>query len=194
MMVAGSSSTSIRGGFGDQAATLGSLLLSRIKHTLFARKSRRLLTLYCDELQNLVTLAGGLESLFAEARKLGVSVVSANQYLEQYEGSMRAAVLSVGTQILFQLSASDAERMGAALGGGRHLRNQLRNLSQRELVMKSGSLRHQHVQVPELSLPPLRTDFLLRRSNLRYARKREDVEAEIAARQGKRERSLNAWA
>ncbi|HEX6369082.1 MAG TPA: hypothetical protein VF006_09115 [Longimicrobium sp.] len=141
----------------------------------------------------MVALSGGLESLFAEARKLGVSVVSANQYLEQYEGSMRAAVLSVGTQVLFQLSAYDAERMGAALGGGRHLRQQLRNLSQRELVMKSGSLRHQHVQVPEMLLPPVRTDYLLRRSNLRYARRRADVEAEIAARQGKRERSLDAW-
>jgi hypothetical protein len=141
----------------------------------------------------LVTLAGGLESLFAEARKLGVSVVSANQYLEQYEGSMRAAVLSVGTQVLFQLSASDAERMGAALGGGRHLRNQLRNLRQRELVLKSGSLRYECVQVPELSLPSLRTDFLRRRSNQRYARRREDVEAEIAVRQDTRGRSLDAW-
>ncbi|HEU4560915.1 MAG TPA: hypothetical protein VFS20_23895 [Longimicrobium sp.] len=129
----------------------------------------------------------------AEARKLGVSVVSANQYLEQYEGSMRAAVLSVGTQILFQLSASDAERMGAALGGGRQLKQLLRNLSQRELVLKSGSLRHERVQVPELISPPLRTDFLLHRSNRHYARLREVIEAEIAKRQGKDKRSLDAW-
>jgi hypothetical protein len=33
-----------KGRLGDQAATLGALLLSRIKHTLFARSSRRLLT------------------------------------------------------------------------------------------------------------------------------------------------------
>ena len=140
-----------------------------------------------------MTLAGGIESLFAEARKLGVSVVSANQYLEQYEGSMRAAVLSVGTQILFQLSASDAERMGTALGGGRHLKQLLRNLPQRELVLKSGSSRYERVQVPELISPPLRTDFLLRRSNRHYARPREVIEAEIAGRQGKDKRSLDAW-
>jgi hypothetical protein len=123
------------GRLGDQAATLGSLLLSRIKHTLFARRSRQLLTLYCDELQNLVGLDGGISSLFAEARKLGVSVVSANQYLEQYPASMRAAVLSVGTQVFFQLGGRDAGGIGGMLGGGRHLRRRLKELPKQEFVL-----------------------------------------------------------
>lgn len=184
-----------KGRLGDQAATLGSLLLSRIKHTLFARQSRRLLTLYCDELQNLVTLAGGMESLLAEARKLGVSVVSANQYLEQYEGSMRAAVLSIGTQLLFQLGANDAERMSRALGGGKYLKEKLSNLPQRELIAKIGSSPYEHVRVPTIALPSMRPVRGLRsRSNRHYARSRQDVEAEIEQRQVRQERRLDAWA
>lgn len=136
-----------------------------------------------------------MESLLAEARKLGVSVVSANQYLEQYEGSMRAAVLSIGTQLLFQLGAGDAERMGKALGGGKYLRERLANLPQRELIAKIGGTPYEHVQVPELPMPRMhRVRGLLNRSNLRFARLRIDVEAEIQSREQGREKNLDAWA
>jgi len=171
-----------KGRLGDQAGTLGSLLLSKIKHTLFARRSRRLLTLYCDELQNLVTL-GGVESLFAEARKLGVSVVSANQYLDQYPASMRAAVQAVGTQIFFQLSSTDANRIAPSLGGGTTLRELLRNLPKRELIVKTGSEHYTHVRVPDLPVPGSPTAALTARSNARFTRSRAEVEGEIQKRQ-----------
>lgn len=172
-----------KGRLGDQAATLGSLLLSKVKHTLFARRSRRLLTLYCDELQNLVALGGGMESLFAEARKLGVSVVSANQYLDQYPSSMRSAILAIGTQIFFQLSSTDAARIALALGGGRHLRELLRNLSKRELILKSGSEPLAHVRVPNVPLPRVERAGVTARANARWARSRRRVEDQIQERQ-----------
>jgi hypothetical protein len=149
---------------------------------LFARTSRRLLTLYCDELQNLVGFDGGMQSLFAEARKLGVSVTSANQYLDQYPSAMRAAVLSVGTLVFFQLAAGDADRAAKVLGGGRHLRDQLRNLPKRQLVMKSGSERCERVEVPDLPRPTGHIHGLYRRSVRKWARPRVDVEEEIQAR------------
>jgi hypothetical protein len=133
--------------------------------------------------------------LLAEARKLGVSVVSANQYLEQYEGSMRAAVLSIGTQLLFQLGASDAERMSRALGGGKFLRERLANLPQRELIAKIGGTLYEHVRVPELGHPNmLRVRGLLSRSNRHFARLRSEVEAEIQSRGAGQEKNLDAWA
>ena len=73
-----------KGRLGEQAATLGSLFLTRLKNALFARRSRSLLTLYCDEIQNLIVFDSGLESLLSEARKFGVSLVSANQFMDQY--------------------------------------------------------------------------------------------------------------
>ena len=59
--------------------------------------------------------------MLSEARKFGVSVVSANQFLDQYPASMRAAILSVGTHVFFQLSSSDAGTVSQALDGGKSL-------------------------------------------------------------------------
>src|SRR5207249_2123220 len=114
---------------------------------LFARRSRRLVTLYADELQNLVALDSSLETVLAEARKYGVGVVAANQYLEQYPPGMRAAVMAVGTHITFQLSSVDAERFATAADGGKSLQALLKNLPRRHMVVKSGSDRWRHVVV-----------------------------------------------
>jgi hypothetical protein len=108
---------------------------------------------------------------------------------------MQAAVLSVGTLILFQLAPDDAQRMSRALLGRQNLREQLLNLPKRELVFKSGSAPYEVVQVPDVPIPSERTASLLQRSNARYARPRQDVEAEIETRQGGASiGGLDAWA
>ena len=117
-----------KGRLGEQAATLGSLLLTKLKNALFARRRRQLFTLYCDEIQNLVAYDAGLDTLLSEARKFGISVVTANQFLEQYPPQMRAAIMAVGTHIFFQLSSTDAEKMASALDGGKRLAEILKNL------------------------------------------------------------------
>jgi hypothetical protein len=74
---------------------------------------------------------GGL----SEARKFGVSVVAANQFLDQYPSEMRAAVLSVGTHIFFQLSSADAGTVAQMLDGGKSLAEKLKNLPQRRFIV-----------------------------------------------------------
>src|SRR5665213_2761239 len=87
-----------KGKLGEHAATFGSLSLTMTKNALFSRKTRDLFTLYCDEIQNLVAYGGsGLETMLSEARKFSVSILSANQFLDQYPPEMRAAILAVGT-------------------------------------------------------------------------------------------------
>jgi len=93
-----------KGRLGEQALTLASLFVTKLKNTLFSRQDRRLFTIYCDEVQNLVASESALEVLFSEARKFGVGVVSANQFLEQHSAHLRSAILAVGTHIFFQLS------------------------------------------------------------------------------------------
>src|SRR5713226_5222685 len=137
-----------KGRLGEQAATLGSLLLTKLKNALFARRRRQLFTLYCDEIQNLVAYDSGLDTLLSEARKFGISVVSANQFLEQYPPQMRAAIMAVGTHVFFQLSALDADKIAAALDGGKHLAEILKNLPPRNLVVKTGHHHHARVVVP----------------------------------------------
>jgi hypothetical protein len=171
-----------KGRLGEHAATLGSLLLTKVKNALFARRRRQLFTLYCDEIQNLVAFDSGLDTLLSEARKFGIGVVSANQFLDQYPPQMRSAIMAIGTHILFQLSSGDADKMAAALDGGKHLAEILKNLPPRNLVVKSGHHHYARVAVP--SFEPARTDYrdLLNRCRTRWARRRSDVEREIRSR------------
>jgi hypothetical protein len=171
-----------KGRLGEHAATLGSLLLTKVKNALFARRRRQLFTLYCDEIQNLVAFDGAIDTLLSEARKFAIGVISANQFLDQYPPQMRAAIMAIGTHILFQLSSSDAEKMAAALDGGRHLAEILKNLPQRHLVVKTGEHRYSRVVVPPFE--PADTDYqdLLTRCRTRWAKRRVDVEREIRGR------------
>lgn len=171
-----------KGRLGEQAATLGSLLLTRLKNALFARRSRNLITLYCDEIQNLIVFDSGLEALLSEARKFGVSIVSANQFTDQYPPAMRSALAAVGSHIYFQLSSSDAEKVAGTLDGGRSLAQELKNLPQRHLVLKSGSSRFVRAAVPTIAQPEDDASELLQRCLRRWARSRREIEAEIRRR------------
>ncbi len=172
-----------KGRLGEQAATLGSLFLAAIKNSLFSRKSRELLTLYCDEIQNLTAYGSGLETVLSEARKFGVGIVSSNQFLEQHSSEMRAAILAVGTHIFFQLSAPDAQQIATALDGGKPLAELLKNLPRRHLVVKTGHERWQEALVPSVDEPKVDFTDLYERCRMRWARKRTEIEEEIARRQ-----------
>jgi len=171
-----------KGRLGEQAATLGSLFLTKLKNALFARRSRRLLTLYCDEIQNLIVFDSGLDALLSEARKFGVSIVSANQFLDQHPPAMRSALAAVGSHIYFQLSAGDAEKVAGTLDGGRTLTQELKNLPQRHLILKSGHYRFVRAVVPTITAPDADAHDLLQRSLQRWARRRPEIEAAIRQR------------
>jgi hypothetical protein len=96
---------------------------------------------------------------------------------------MRSAILAVGTHIFFQLSSLDAQQIAIALDGGKSLTELLKNLPRRHMVIKTGYERRMEGVVPVLN--DRKTDFsnLYRRSRKRWARKRSDVEREIASRQ-----------
>jgi energy-coupling factor transporter ATP-binding protein EcfA2 len=186
-----------KGKLGDQSATLGSLFLTMIKNALFARNSRNLFTLYCDEIQNLVAYGSGLETMLSEARKFAISIVSANQFLDQYPPEMRAAINAVGTQIFFQLSSSDATQVANALDGGKTLAEILKNLPRRHMVVKTGAERWQQTIVPMLAEPKTDPSDLIARSRARWSRKRSDIEAEVRQRQAissrKTSEVLHGW-
>jgi len=186
-----------KGQLGEQAATLGSLILSRLKNALFARKSRKNFTLYCDEVQNLVAYDSGLDTLLSEARKFAISVVTANQFLDQYPPAMRSAVLSVGTHVCFQLSSQDADKMATTLAGSKTLAERMKNLPHQELVAKSASSIVAHIRVPNVAIPRASYRQLYERSRNRWARKRTDIERDIRGRQESANESdsevLNEW-
>jgi hypothetical protein len=186
-----------KGKLGEQAPTLGSLILTVVKNALFARTERSLFSLYCDEIKNLVAYGSGIETLLSEARKFGVGVVTANQFLDQYPAEMRAAILSVGTQVFFQLSSQDAAQVAQALDGGKSLAEHLKNLAQRHYIVKTGSDRWQEVRVPSVRVPPVDPTDLVNRSRYSRGKVRAHIERDIAARHAtflqKTDEVLHEW-
>jgi hypothetical protein len=171
-----------KGVLGEQSITLASLLFTVSKNALFSRVKRGLFTIYVDEVQNFLAYDTGIESVLSEARKFGVSVVSANQFLGQYPDEMRAAILSVGTHIFFQLSPGDAAQISQALDGGKSLAERLKNLPHRHFVVKSGADHWREGCTPTVADPKVSYSDLLNRARVNYGRSRAEVEAEIALR------------
>jgi energy-coupling factor transporter ATP-binding protein EcfA2 len=171
-----------KGKLGEQSLTLGSLLFTIVKNALFSRTKRTLFTVYVDEVQNFLAYDTGIESVLSEARKFGVAVVSANQFLGQYPDEMRAAILSVGTHIFFQLSPADATQIAQMLDGGKSLAERLKNLPPRHFVMKSGADHWAEGCTPTVEGPQVSFADLLNRARVLRGRPREVVEAEIEHR------------
>jgi hypothetical protein len=171
-----------KGRLGEQALTLGSLILTLVKNALFTREQRSLYTLYCDEIQNLVAYGSGIDTMLSEARKFSVGIVSANQFLDQYPAEMRAAILAVGTHVFFQLSSADANQIAQALDGGRSLAERLKNLYQRHAIMKSGADRAVEFRVPTVREPQADYTDLLNGSRYLRGRVRQHIERDIAER------------
>lgn len=181
-----------KGELGEQAITLGSLIFTVGKNALFSRMKRTLFTIYVDEVQNFLAHDAGIETVLSEARKFGVSVVSANQFLGQYPEGMRTAILSVGTHIFFQLSSLDAVTIAQALDGGKSLAERLKNLPSRHFVVKSGSDHWHEGYTSIVDEPKSNATDLLNRVRAYRARPRAVVEAEIAERHAALTRTTDA--
>ena len=111
---------------------LGMLLLSRLQAAVFsrsglARSARSPFTLVVDEFQGFVGQGGfgyskgdrTLGPLLSEARKFGLRLVLANQYVAQLDEQTRQALFgNVASLIAFRLGFSDAEVLARELGGG----------------------------------------------------------------------------
>lgn len=103
-----------KGMIGEDASTLlGSLLVSKIhlaalERAGIAEENRKSFYLYADEFHNFITFS--FNDILAEARKYGLGLVLAHQYLEQLDEKVRAAVFgNIGTLISFRVGAEDAK-------------------------------------------------------------------------------------
>ena len=97
----------------DNAGTLGSFLVTKVQLAAMSRSDipdvadRRPFYLYVDEFQNFAT--DSFSVILSEARKYGLNLTVANQYVAQMTDSVRDAVFgNVGTTISFRVSADDA--------------------------------------------------------------------------------------
>jgi hypothetical protein len=183
-----------KGSLGENALTFAGLFLSKFKNAIFGRVNRNLFTVYADELPNLVATGENFETLLAESRKFAVSVVTANQFLNQFAPPIRSALLSVGLHVCFQLSSEDAPIMARAMGGGEALAKRLRLLDSRHAITKLREL-PQEVFIPNVKRPADDAANLVKRSLINFAKPRFQIEDEINARHpnSQNKPSLEGW-
>ena len=93
---------------------LGAVLLAQLEmaqHKAAKRQEDNTLEyyLYIDEVQNFTNAANSLEKILSEARKYGLRLTMANQYLGQLKGDVLEAVMgNIGATAAFQVGLTDA--------------------------------------------------------------------------------------
>lgn len=99
----------------ENSSFFGSMFITKIKQAGMARakmrpEDRHDFYLYVDEFQNVVT--DTFENILSEARKYGINLTVAHQYVSQLIPRVMGAVLgNVGSMIIFRVGGEDAVKL-----------------------------------------------------------------------------------
>jgi type IV secretory pathway TraG/TraD family ATPase VirD4 len=177
-----------KGTLGEEPANLfGSLVASSIQQAAMRRlrdvvTSRRPFHLYIDEFQNFTT--DTFASALSETRKVALSLTLAHQYIAQLSDPVREAVFgNVGSIVSFRLSGSDAAEMSRQMLDFNPLI--FRDLRRGELCVSL--IQDGQATQPFRGRALFPTAFktgrganVRQQSRMRYGRKRETVEQNLA--------------
>lgn len=103
----------------DNCSLLGSMLITRMQLAAMSRtdlpeEKRRGFYLYVDEFHNFLTLS--FADILSEARKYGLSLILAHQFLSQLDPMLQAAILgNTGTLVCFRIGYLDAKQLADEL-------------------------------------------------------------------------------
>lgn len=174
----------------DNAAILGSLFVTKIQLAAMSRadtpniKDRRPFYLYVDEFQNFAT--DSFAVILSEARKYGLNLTIANQYISQISEEVRDAVFgNVGTMISFRVSPDDSPFLIKYF----EPQFETNDLSQfhNRLFVASMSINGEKAtpfSASTLNIPNVQTDYsnaIIEDSRQKYASNKNHVEATIRA-------------
>lgn len=174
----------------DNAALLGALLVTKVQMAAMSRAdtSSELRTpfyLYVDEFQNFAT--DSFATILSEARKYGLNLTVANQYISQMLPEVRDAVFgNVGSIISFRTSADDAGTM-IKYFEPKFTDHDMVHMHNRHFAV---SMTIEGEKVPAfsaitLNLPEFQTDYtpqIVQYSRANYGQTREAVERYVAER------------
>lgn len=173
----------------DNAAILGAFLVTKIQLAAMSRsdisliEDRRPFYLYVDEFQNFAT--DSFATILSEARKYGLNLTVANQYISQMSETVRDAVFgNVGTVISFRVSADDAPILSKQFEP-QFEPNDLLQMHNRNFVinMVIKGEKSPAFNATTLSLPPAQIDNtpqIIENTRRNYSRNRAEVEQEIS--------------
>ncbi len=172
----------------DNAGILGAFLVTKVQLAAMSRsdipkvEDRRPFYLYVDEFQNFAT--DSFAVILSEARKYGLNLTVANQYISQMTESVRDAVFgNVGTTVSFRVSADDAPILAKQFEPTFEDQDLL-NMHNRHFVISmiiSGE-KAPAFSATTLSIPQAPQDLtpqIIANSRVQYSRQRDEVEREI---------------
>lgn len=173
----------------DNAAILGSFIVTKIQLAAMSRqdipdiKDRRPFYLYVDEFQNFAT--DSFATILSEARKYGLNLTVANQYISQMSETVRDAVFgNVGTMISFRVSADDSPILAKQFEPQFEAQDLLQMHNRNFIInMVINGEKAPAFSARTLNLPPPQIDNtgrIIEHTRLNYSRSRAEVEQEIA--------------
>lgn len=172
----------------DNASILGAFLVTKIQLAAMSRsdipdiEDRRPFYLYVDEFQNFAT--DSFATILSEARKYGLNLTVANQYITQMSDTVRNAVFgNVGTMICFRVSADDSPILSKQFEP-QFEPNDLLQMHNRNFIinMVINGEKQPAFSGRTLNLPPPQTNLLhevIQHTREHYGRARQEVEAII---------------
>ncbi|HMR72477.1 MAG TPA: type IV secretion system DNA-binding domain-containing protein, partial [Candidatus Saccharibacteria bacterium] len=172
----------------DNAGILGAFLVTKIQLAAMSRsdipelKDRRPFYLYVDEFQNFAT--DSFATILSEARKYGLNLTVANQYISQMQENVRDAVFgNVGTTISFRVSADDAPILAKQFEPQFEAADLLQMHNRSFVInMVIKGEKAPAFSATTLTIPQSQTDYFVQivdNSRLAYSRPRSEVETEI---------------
>lgn len=177
----------------DNAAILGSFIVTKVQLAAMSRQDipniddRRPFYLYVDEFQNFAT--DSFATILSEARKYGLNLTVANQYISQMTDTVRDAVFgNVGTMITFRVSADDAPILSKQFEPNFEALDLLQMHNRNFVInMVISGEKTPAFSARTLNLPPPQTDItphIVENTRRLYSRTRSDVEQEISRLMG----------
>ncbi len=171
----------------ENCSLLGAMIVTRIWLAAMSRadipeRERRPFYLYVDEIHNFLTQS--FADILSEARKYGLNLTLAHQYMEQLDEKMKGAIFgNVGTIISFRVGIEDAKHLAGEFYPVFDA-NDLVNLPNHHIYLKLmiDGATSQPFSALTLAPPERKSSYkadIIKLTRERYAKTRKEVEREI---------------
>jgi len=174
----------------ENCSLLGAMMVTKIQLAALSRADlpeveRKPFYLYVDEIHNFITLS--FADILSEARKYGLNLTLAHQYIEQLDEKIKAAIFgNVGTIISFRVGIEDAKYLAGEFYPVFN-ENDLVNLPNHHIYLKLviNGATSQPFSAVTIAPPERKTSYraeIVKLSRERYAKARKEVESDILFR------------
>jgi len=160
---------------------LTSFFMAALGRSNTKRENRRRFSMFVDE-AHLYVSSDAIENLVAQARKFGINLCLAHQYLKQFHTAKIDALSTVGCTIIGRLDKNDSHFFANALQG-KVEPEEIMALEPYEMIARIGS---EIVRIKTVDLPKLPDGCdgkeIVEESRRRYCRRAAEVRQMIARR------------